>query len=116
MDLLATSVCGQSSSLSHKTAKLAEDLGRITPFSATCWTTTYLINASEESGSSRAGASQESSQHTVRNGQPACESFVARQTTSQSSNVDNSATTAVYLVFCSFECFGAEQSVRCRRC
>ena len=54
--------------------------------------TTHLINASGESGSSRAG-DQESSQHTAHNGQPACESFVARQTTSQFSNVDDTAAT-----------------------
>src|SRR2546425_13376651 len=50
--------------------------------------TTHLTNASAGLRSSQDGASRESSQRIVHNGQPVSGSFVARQTASQSSNVD----------------------------
>src|SRR5215469_12841297 len=68
--------------------------GRITGIIRTSQreTTSHLINSSIELSSSRGKASQESFQYTVRIGQPACGSSVAKQTRAQLSNVcDNAA-------------------------
>jgi len=73
-----------------------------------------LYNTSTESGSTRGRAFPRSSRRTVHNEQPACGSFVAKQTASQPSNADDTAATAVYPVFCFFECFGVERSARSR--
>jgi len=64
--------------------------------------TRHLTNTSAGLHSSQDKASQESSQHIVHNGQPACGSFVAKQTASQSSNVGDTVASAADLVFCSF--------------
>src|SRR5437879_13846018 len=67
------------------------------------YATRHLTNTSAGLHSSQDKASQESSQHIVHNGQPACGSFVARQTASQSSNVGDTVASGADLVFC---CFG----------
>ena len=65
----------------------------------------HLTNALTELGSSRGKAFQESSPHGVRNGQPACESSVTKQTVFQSSNVGDTAASVSNVVFCSCGCW-----------
>src|SRR5437870_2784279 len=78
-------------------------------------TTSHLIYASVELGSSRDRASRESSLRIARNGLPACESSVARQTVFRFSKVGDTVAGVLYLAFCSCGCCGAERSVRYRR-
>src|SRR5438552_6146431 len=61
-------------------------------------TTSHLIYASVELSSSRDRASRESSLRIARNGLPACESSVARQTVFRFSNVGD--TVARRLISC----------------
>jgi len=65
-------------------------------------TTSHLIYASVELGSSRDGASRGSSQRIFRTGQLTCGSFEARQTIFQSSNAGHTVASAVDPVFCFF--------------
>ncbi len=76
--------------------------------------TSHLIYASVELGSSRDGSSRGSSQRIVRNGQPAYQSSVARQTAFRSSNVGDTVAGVFDLVFCFCGCCDGEQLLRSR--
>src|SRR2546428_8321412 len=77
--------------------------------------TSHLIYALTELHSRGGRTSRESFRHIVRNGLRDCESSVARQTISQFSNVGDTVSDVLDLVFCFCGCCGEERSVRSLR-